>query len=115
MKKRRLLEEKLEQRKERALRRQNKSQKSTKSVLKSEAAKDNVHKNKNYLSENTEESQSHSQESLEWDHSNETPSFVTNSWESDQLEEALKNLYRRAFAIFPGPLDSHLKNRKTSL
>ena len=42
-----------------------------------------------------EKSQSQSKESLVWDHSDETtPSFVTNSWESDQLEEALQNLYR---------------------
>ena len=96
MKKRRLLEEKLDQRKERALRRQNKSRLS-KSSQKSEAAKNNVPKNKKSLSENSEESQGDSQESLEWDHSDETaPSFVTNSWESDQLEEALKNLYREA-------------------
>ena len=96
MKKRRLLEEKLEQRKERALRRQNKSRLS-KSSQGSEAAKNNVPKNKKSLSENSEESQGHSRESLEWDHSDETaPSFVTNSWESDQLEEALKNLYREA-------------------
>ena len=95
MKKRRLLEEKLEQRKERALRRQNKSRLS-KNSKESEAAKNNVPKNKKSLSENSEESQGDSRESLEWDHSDETaPSFETNSWESDQLE-ALKNLYREA-------------------
>ena len=94
MKKRRLLEEKLEKRKERALRRQNKSR-SFKSLHESEAARNNVPQDKESLSENSEESQSHSQESLEWDHSDETaPSFVTNSWDSAQLEEALKNLYR---------------------
>ena len=112
MKKRRLLEEKLEKRKERALRRQNKSR-SFKSFHESEAARNNVPQNKESLSENSEESQSHSRESLEWDHSDETaPSFVTNSWDSAQLEEALKNLYRESsneelnYPLESTPIDS---------
>ena len=101
----------MEKRKERALRRQNKSR-SFKSFHGSEAARNNVPKNKKSLSENSEESR-HSRESLEWDHSDETaPSFVTNSWESDQLEEALINLYRESsneelnYPLESTPIDS---------
>ena len=89
--KRRLLEKKLELRRQRALRRQNKAR--SKSTEESEAAK-TVHQKQKHLDEKLEGAQSHSEESLEWDDSNEpAPSFVTNSWESDQLEEALLNLY----------------------
>ena len=90
--KRKLLEKKLEQRKRRSLCRKNKSQ--SFKTLESEAAKD-VSLDSETLGEEIEKSQSQSKESLVWDHSDETaPSFVTNSWESDQLEEALQNLYR---------------------
>ena len=91
--KRRLLEAKLRARKERSLRRKNKSRSKSKNFLESEAAKNEVSPSLRSVGENSEESH-HSQESLEWDHSDETaPTFVTNTWDSDELEVALQNLY----------------------
>ena len=118
--KRRLLEKKLELRKQRALRRQNRSQ--SKNTEKSDAAKSDSDLKQKHLDEKLRGalSHSHSEESLEWDDSNETaPSFVTNSWESDQLEEALINLYssweapenQENYPLESTPVDSR---RKTS-